>query len=97
MHLPITVRGDRLGVLSVRLPAGAADPDTVLRLGDFATALGHEVSTADRDTDLYHLARRTRRLTLAAEMQWQLLPGRGCAREEVRHRRPPRTRLRHRR
>ncbi|WP_059250166.1 PP2C family protein-serine/threonine phosphatase [Streptomyces reticuli] len=82
VHLPITVRGDRLGVLSVRLPAGAADPDTVLRLGDFATALGHEVSTADRDTDLYHLARRTRRLTLAAEMQWQLLPGRGCAREE---------------
>ncbi|MFI0234151.1 PP2C family protein-serine/threonine phosphatase [Streptomyces sp. NPDC017086] len=82
VHLPITVRGDRLGVLSVRLPAGAADPDTVLRLGDFATALGHEVATADRDTDLYLLARRTRRLTLAAEMQWQLLPGRGCARAE---------------
>ncbi|MEU0004239.1 PP2C family protein-serine/threonine phosphatase [Streptomyces sp. NPDC006314] len=82
VHLPITVRGDRLGVLSVRLPAGAADPGTVLRLGDFATALGHEVSTADRDTDLYRQARRTRRLTLAAEMQWELLPGRGCAREE---------------
>ncbi|MFF5970749.1 PP2C family protein-serine/threonine phosphatase [Streptomyces sp. NPDC012769] len=82
VHLPLTVRGDRLGILSVRLPAGAADPETVLRLGDFATALGHEVSTADRDTDLYLQARRTRRLTLAAEMQWQLLPGRGCAREE---------------
>lgn len=82
VHLPITVRGDRLGVLCVRLPAGSADPDTVLRLGDFATALGHEVATAGRDTDLYLQARRTRRLTLAAEMQWQLLPGRGCAREE---------------
>ncbi|MFF5534675.1 PP2C family protein-serine/threonine phosphatase [Streptomyces cinerochromogenes] len=82
VHLPITVRGDRLGVLCVRLPAGTADPDTVLRLGDFATALGHEVATAGRDTDLYLQARRTRRLTLAAEMQWQLLPGRGCAREE---------------
>ncbi|MEU3841155.1 PP2C family protein-serine/threonine phosphatase [Streptomyces sp. NPDC028635] len=82
VHLPITVRGDRLGVLSVRLPAAAADPVTVLRLGDFATALGHEVVTAGRDTDLYLLARRTRRLTLAAEMQWQLLPGRGCARDE---------------
>jgi serine phosphatase RsbU (regulator of sigma subunit) len=81
-HLPITVRGDRLGVLCVRLPAGAVDPNTVLQLGDFATALGHEVTTADRDTDLYLQARRTRRLTLAAEMQWQLLPGRGCAREE---------------
>ncbi|MFF7645769.1 SpoIIE family protein phosphatase [Streptomyces canus] len=81
-HLPITVRGDRLGVLSVQLPAGAVDPHTVLQLADFATALGHEVTTAGRDTDLYLQARRTRRLTLAAEMQWQLLPGRGCAREE---------------
>ncbi|MEU7305112.1 PP2C family protein-serine/threonine phosphatase [Streptomyces sp. NPDC007206] len=82
LHLPITVRGDRMGVLSVRLPAGPVDPDTVLQLGDFATALGHEVATADRDTDLYLQARRTRRLTLAAEMQWQLLPGCGSAREE---------------
>lgn len=82
VHLPITVRGDRLGVLSVRLPAGAAGPETVLQLGGFATALGHEVTTAGRDTDLYLQARRTRRLTLAAEMQWQLLPGRGCARDE---------------
>ncbi|MEU0336711.1 PP2C family protein-serine/threonine phosphatase [Streptomyces sp. NPDC006193] len=82
VHLPITVRGDRLGVLSVRLPAGSAQPATVLRLADFATALGHEILTADRDTDLYLLARRSRRLTLAAEMQWQLLPGRGCVRDE---------------
>ncbi|MFF5427992.1 MULTISPECIES: PP2C family protein-serine/threonine phosphatase [unclassified Streptomyces] len=82
VHLPITVRGDRLGVLSVRLPTGGTDPENVLELGAFATALGHEVVTADRDTDLYLQARRTRRLTLAAEMQWQLLPGRGCAREE---------------
>jgi len=82
VHLPITVRGDRLGVLSVRLPAGSSDTATVLRLGEFATALGHEVATAGRDTDLYLQARRTRRLTLAAEMQWQLLPGRGCARDE---------------
>ncbi|MFI6659994.1 PP2C family protein-serine/threonine phosphatase [Streptomyces sp. NPDC050523] len=82
VHLPITVRGDRLGVLSVHVPDTAADPATVLRLGDFATALGHELATASRDTDLYLQARRTRRLTLAAEMQWQLLPGRGCARDE---------------
>lgn len=82
VHLPLTVRGDRLGVLSVRLPRNATDPATVLRLTDFATALAHEVATAGRDTDLYLQARRTRRLTLAAEMQWQLLPGRGCARQE---------------
>ncbi|MFI1722485.1 PP2C family protein-serine/threonine phosphatase [Streptomyces sp. NPDC020489] len=82
VHLPITVRGDRLGVLTVRLPGNACTPTTVLRLTDFATALGHEVTTASRDTDLYLQARRTRRLTLAAEMQWQLLPGRGCRRQE---------------
>ncbi|MDF3299207.1 PP2C family protein-serine/threonine phosphatase [Streptomyces tropicalis] len=82
VHLPLTVRGDRLGVLSVRMPAGGTDPVTVLGLADVATALGHEIVTAGRDTDLFLLARRTRRLTLAAEMQWQLLPGRGCARPE---------------
>ncbi|MFC9284159.1 PP2C family protein-serine/threonine phosphatase [Streptomyces collinus] len=82
VHLPVSVRGDRLGVLSVRVPTTSADPRTVLRLGEFASALGHEIVTAGRDTDLYLMARRTRRLTLAAEMQWQLLPGRGCARDE---------------
>ncbi|GGV15947.1 phosphatase [Streptomyces filipinensis] len=82
VHLPVSVRGDRLGVLCVRVSGTSADPGTVLRLGDIATALGHEVVTAGRDTDLYLMARRTRRLTLAAEMQWQLLPGRGCARDE---------------
>ncbi|MBK3572421.1 serine/threonine-protein phosphatase [Streptomyces sp. MBT65] len=82
VHVPVTVRGDRLGVLSARLPAAGADPDGVRGLAEFATALGHEIGTAERDTDLYLLARRTRRLTLAAEMQWQLLPGRGCDRPE---------------
>ncbi|OKK16119.1 phosphatase [Streptomyces sp. CB00455] len=81
-HLPITVRGDRLGVLSVRLPEPAEGAPGVLELAAFATALGHELVVADRDTDLYLQARRRRRLTLAAEMQWQLLPGRGFSREE---------------
>ena len=31
---------------------------------------------ADRDTDRYRLARRRERLSMAAEMQWDLLPGR---------------------
>ena len=82
VHVPVTVRGDRLGVLSARLPAAGAGAAGVRALAEFATALGHEIATAERDTDLYLLARRTRRLTLAAEMQWQLLPGRGCGRPE---------------
>ncbi|MER5560067.1 PP2C family protein-serine/threonine phosphatase [Streptomyces sp. NPDC048491] len=82
-HLPITVRGDRLGVLSVDLPEQAVrGPSGVLDLAAFATALGHNLLVADRDTDLYRQARRQRRLTLAAEMQWQLLPGRGFETDE---------------
>ncbi len=82
LHLPVTVRGDRLGVLRVELPGASAEAATVAELADFATALGHELLAADRDTDVYLQARRRKRLTLAAEMQWQLLPGRGCARDE---------------
>lgn len=81
-HLPVTVRGDRLGVLSVVLPSAACDADTVAELADIAEVLGHEVLVAERDTDLYLQARRKDRLTLAAEMQWQLLPGRSCSRPE---------------
>ncbi|GGX09719.1 PP2C family protein-serine/threonine phosphatase [Streptomyces chryseus] len=77
VHLPVTVRGDRLGVLSVHLPESAAGAPGILELAAFATAVGHELLVAERDTDLYLQTRRRKRLTLAAEMQWQLLPGRG--------------------
>ncbi|MFF4394030.1 PP2C family protein-serine/threonine phosphatase [Streptomyces sp. NPDC001480] len=82
VHLPVTVRGDRLGVLSVTLPDGAHARDCLDELADIAEVLGHEVIVAERDTDVYLQARRKDRLTLAAEMQWQLLPGRACARPE---------------
>ncbi|MFE2232673.1 PP2C family protein-serine/threonine phosphatase [Streptomyces sp. NPDC059442] len=82
VHLPVTVRGDRMGVLTVTLPS-ERDPQPLLpELLRIAEALGHEILVAERDTDLYALARRATRLTLAAEMQWQLLPGRACARPE---------------
>lgn len=81
-HLPVTVRGDRLGVLSVTLPAKEYAPELLGELQGIAESLGHEIVVADRDTDLYLVARRAERLTLAAEMQWQLLPGRSCSRPE---------------
>ncbi|MEV0600245.1 PP2C family protein-serine/threonine phosphatase [Streptomyces sp. NPDC050315] len=81
VHLPVTVRGDRLGVLSVTLP-GDQPPQVLSVLEDIAEVLGHEIIVAERDTDLYLQARRAARLTLAAEMQWQLLPGRACSRPE---------------
>ncbi|OEJ23234.1 phosphatase [Streptomyces agglomeratus] len=77
--VPVTVRGDRLGVLRVTLPAEACDVD---ELEVIAGVLGRELVMSERDTDLYLQARRTRRLTLAAELQWQLLPARACARPE---------------
>ncbi|CAM5263360.1 Serine/threonine-protein phosphatase OS=Streptomyces tendae OX=1932 GN=F3L20_15680 PE=4 SV=1 [Streptomyces tendae] len=81
LHLPVSVRGDRLGVLSVTLPeADARERES--ELAEIASVLGHEVMVAERDTDLYLQARRRDRLTLAAEMQWQLLPGRSCSRPE---------------
>ncbi|MET9363389.1 PP2C family protein-serine/threonine phosphatase [Streptomyces sp. NPDC006632] len=81
-HLPISVRGDRLGVLTVGLDRNAYDAVTEREFWEIAEVLGHEIVVAERDTDVYLQARRASRLTLAAEMQWQLLPGRSCSRPE---------------
>ncbi|MFI6659988.1 PP2C family protein-serine/threonine phosphatase [Streptomyces sp. NPDC050523] len=81
-HLPVTVRGDRLGVLSVTMRDRQAVRELLGELADVAEVLAHEVLVAERDTDVYLRARRKDRLTLAAEMQWQLLPGRSCSRPE---------------
>ncbi|MFJ4205452.1 PP2C family protein-serine/threonine phosphatase [Streptomyces sviceus] len=82
LHLPVSVRGDRLGVLSVTLSDSDGTRRWESELADVAGVLGHELVVAERDTDLYLQARRKDRLTLAAEMQWQLLPGRACSRPE---------------
>ncbi|WP_433854561.1 PP2C family protein-serine/threonine phosphatase [Streptomyces kronopolitis] len=81
-HFPVAVRGERTGVLTVWLPAERSVPDTVRDLVHVAGLLGHELLVAERDTDVYRRARRLSRLTLAAEMQWQLLPARACSAEE---------------
>ncbi|MEU5055393.1 PP2C family protein-serine/threonine phosphatase [Streptomyces sp. NPDC056121] len=82
LHLPVTVRGDRLGILSVRVPEQDCTPDAVTELAALAEIVGHAIVVAERDTDIFLQARRARRLTLAAEMQWQLLPARACSRQE---------------
>lgn len=75
VHVPISARGDRIGVLSVRF---AEPPDAATRqqLTDVGEAIGHALVVASRATDLYTRTRRRHRLTVAAEIQWQLLPGR---------------------
>ncbi|MEE1760240.1 PP2C family protein-serine/threonine phosphatase [Streptomyces sp. SP18BB07] len=82
LHLPVTVRGDRLGVLRLTLPSAAHAGECLAELTELAQVLGHELVVAERDTDVYLRARRSSRLTLAAEMQWQLLPGRSSTRAE---------------
>ncbi|MEY9855456.1 serine phosphatase RsbU (regulator of sigma subunit) [Catenulispora sp. GAS73] len=97
--VPVTVRGDRHGTLTARLPvvggddaqdgnsggvtgSGDVSGTDVEALQAIAELLGHEIVVAERDTDRYQQARRATRLTLAAETQWQLLPGRASRRRE---------------
>ncbi|MBZ6226613.1 PP2C family protein-serine/threonine phosphatase [Streptomyces olivaceus] len=82
VHFPVTIRGDRMGVLSVTMPEDRHAQALIPEMQHICDVLGHEILVAERDTDLYLLARRAARLTLAAEMQWQLLPGRACSRPE---------------
>ncbi|MER7112479.1 hypothetical protein [Streptomyces sp. NPDC000229] len=60
LHLPVSVRGDRLGVLTVRLPADRYTPQSGQELQDIAEILGHAILVAERDADLYLQARRAR-------------------------------------
>ncbi|WBB79511.1 PP2C family protein-serine/threonine phosphatase [Micromonospora sp. WMMD882] len=73
-YLPVGMRGERRGVL--RFAPAPTDPTVLTELTEIATVLGHELAAVAAGTDVYRTARRSRRLTLAAEMQWELLPGR---------------------
>lgn len=77
-YLPVTGRGERMGVL--RCEPGPDSPDARGELAEIATLLAHELQAAAAGTDRYAAAARTTRLTLAAEMQWELLPGRSRVR-----------------
>jgi serine/threonine protein phosphatase PrpC len=69
---PVTNRGDTLGVLELTLPY--VTNEVLAEVGDTAHALAYMIVTDRRFTDLYHLGRRTIPLSLAAEIQRQLLP-----------------------
>ncbi|MEU7566881.1 PP2C family protein-serine/threonine phosphatase [Streptomyces fradiae] len=72
MVVPVTNRGDCVGLLELALPA--ADDDVRDQVARAAHALAYIVVTDRRFTDLYHWGRRTTRTSLAAEIQHQLLP-----------------------
>jgi serine phosphatase RsbU (regulator of sigma subunit) len=81
--LPLTVWGDRLGVLSLETGLEATR-ELIAELDVVAGELAMTLRTADRDTDRYHKIRRRQRLTMAAELQWDLLPGRSLTGERFR-------------
>jgi serine phosphatase RsbU (regulator of sigma subunit) len=80
IHLPLTVHGDRLGILTVDM-AESPTGDRLDELHAAAIVLGRALKIADGNTDVFRRVRRRARLTLAAEMQWELLPGRGVVTE----------------
>ncbi|MEU1464489.1 PP2C family protein-serine/threonine phosphatase [Streptomyces sp. NPDC005727] len=73
---PVTNRGDCIGVLDLVVPS--ADEKVREAVGQAAHALAYIVVTDRRFTDLYHWGRRTTRMSLAAEIQHQLLPSASC-------------------
>ncbi len=75
LYLPISMRDERIGVLGVRLPEPLS-AGTLTGLAATADILGYIILAASSFTDLYEQARRVRPLTLEAEVQWGLQPGR---------------------
>jgi len=77
-RLPVTLRGDRLGVLEVKL-SGPPSEEVLGQLERVATELAYAICVAKRDTDVFERASRAQSLSLEAEMQWQLLPGKASS------------------
>ena len=74
--LPVTNRGDCVGVLEATVPF--CDEELLAELGQAAHALAYVIVTDRRFTDHGHTGRRTTPMSLAAEIQHQLLPSASC-------------------
>ena len=70
--VPIVEGSDRTGVLAVTVPV--ASDEVVRACEELGLFTGYLIATQARSTDLYNLHRRRRSLSLAASMQWDLLP-----------------------
>ncbi|MBM9624201.1 PP2C family protein-serine/threonine phosphatase [Streptomyces zhihengii] len=70
---PVTNRGDAIGVLELFL-TGDVTPEVLAQVEEAAHALAYIIVTDRRFTDLYHWGNRTTAVSLAAEIQRQLLP-----------------------
>lgn len=70
---PVTNRGDAIGLLELFLPS-APDEAAMREISETAHALAYIVIANRSYTDVYQWGRRTRPLSLAAEIQHRLLP-----------------------
>ncbi|MFG2426006.1 PP2C family protein-serine/threonine phosphatase [Streptomyces sp. NPDC048448] len=71
--VPVTNRGDAIGLLELLLPAAPGE-DVLDAVGEAAHVLAYIVIANGRFTDFYTWGKRSRPPTLAAEIQYQLLP-----------------------
>ena len=71
---PVTNRGDTIGVLELFLADDTVTDEALSRIEEAAHALAYLIVTDRRFTDFYHCTKRTAEVSLAAEIQRQLLP-----------------------
>ncbi|MFJ8988842.1 PP2C family protein-serine/threonine phosphatase [Streptomyces sp. NPDC102279] len=71
--VPVTNRGDAIGLLELLLPAAPGE-DVLHAVGEAAHVLAYIVIANGRFTDLYTWGKRSIPPSLAAEIQYQLLP-----------------------
>jgi Stage II sporulation protein E (SpoIIE) len=79
---PVTARRERQGVLEVTLGRAPTDDDVDV-VETLGVLFGYLVTAGDLWTDEFHFARRRRDMTLAAEIQWSLLPLAALSTREV--------------
>jgi serine phosphatase RsbU (regulator of sigma subunit) len=70
--VPIVEGSDRTGVLAMTLPE--IDQSMLAECADLGMIAGYLIAAHTRCTDLYQLHRRRKSMSLAASMQWDLLP-----------------------
>lgn len=70
---PVTVRGERIGVVEVVLDR-PVDDHAVRAATIVGLLLGYFITAADHWTDDFQVIRRRRDMSLAAEVQWNQLP-----------------------
>jgi serine phosphatase RsbU (regulator of sigma subunit) len=70
--VPIIEGSDRTGVLALTLPV--MGEGTLLQCSDMGLLAGYLIAAHTRCTDVYQLRRRRKSMSLAASMQWDMLP-----------------------